>query len=211
MQGVDAPANVHPHRLRLYNKRTNHTQMMPYGSADMFKHRERYQKLLQAFDNVFAWVTKLVRVLRSSFQEAHCGYFQMADHLPDDYDVLMRLSHSLPGGYEGPVPPFLSLAINLNIRSEAHRDLMDKNICLVVPLGNFEGGELVLVEQGLVLALSSGDVVVFRSAEATHFNLDYKGERASFVLYTDQNVATWADSHNFWDGNLYFDSELSRN
>ena len=128
----------------------------------------------------------------------------MADHLPEDYEVLMNLSNSLPGGYEGPVPPFLSLVVNLNIRSEAHRDSMDKNICLVIPIGNFKGGELVLVEQGLVLELGSGDVVVFRSGEATHFNMDYEGERASFVLHTDWNMDTWQEHHNYWGGNHYF-------
>lgn len=130
----------------------------------------------------------------------------MENYLQEDYEVLMQLSDSLPGGYEGPVPPFLSLVVNLNIRSEAHRDTMDKNICLVMPIGNFVGGELVLVEQGLVLALGSGDLVVFHSSETTHFNLDYQGERASFVLHTDRNMATWAENRNGWGNSLYFSS-----
>jgi hypothetical protein len=128
----------------------------------------------------------------------------MENHLQEDYEVLMHLSNSLPGGYEGPVSPFLSLVVNLNIRSEAHKDRMDKNVCLVIPIGDFSGGELVLVEQGLVLELGSGDLVVFRSAEATHFNLDYTGERASMVLHTDKNISTWAESRNFWKGNFLY-------
>lgn len=129
----------------------------------------------------------------------------MRNHLPDEYEVLMELVDSIPGGYQPPVPPFLSLVVNLNICSEAHRDSMDKkNICMVIPIGSFEGGELVLVEQGLVLEVGNGDVVVFRSGESTHFNLDYSGQRASFVLHTDREMVSWQKDKNFWGGNYYY-------
>lgn len=128
----------------------------------------------------------------------------MRNHLPDEYEVLMELVDSIQGGYQPPVPPFLSLVVNLNIRSEAHRDSMDKNICMVIPIGSFEGGELVLVEQGLVLEVGNGDVVVFRSGESTHFNLDYSGQRASFVLHTDRGMVSWQKDKNFWRGNYYY-------
>ncbi|EGO18766.1 hypothetical protein SERLADRAFT_412020 [Serpula lacrymans var. lacrymans S7.9] len=44
---------------------------------------------------------------------------------------------------------------------------------------------LVININGFILELKSGDFAIFRSKESTHFNLDYQGERASFVLYTD--------------------------
>ena len=63
----------------------------------------------------------------------------------------MELVNALPKGYTPPASPFLSLVANLNIHSEAHRDANDKNICVVILIGDFEGGLLVLLEQGLVL------------------------------------------------------------
>lgn len=60
MKGTDAPSDVHPHNLELYQRPTNYTQMMPYGSSEMFEHNEEYHKLLEAFESVFQWVTKVV-------------------------------------------------------------------------------------------------------------------------------------------------------
>jgi hypothetical protein len=94
--------------------------------------------------------------------------------------------------------PFLSLVINLNICSEAHRDAKDKDLCLVLPIRNFMGGSLVLKEQGLVLDLVNGDFVVFRLAETTHFNLDYEGSQALFMLHTDRAMDKWEEGRNGW-------------
>lgn len=129
---------------------------------------------------------------------------QLENYLPEEYQILVKLQESLPAGYIASAPPFLSLVVNVNIRTEAHRDVKDKNICMVIPIGDFQGGELVLVEQGLVLELGNGDVVVFRSAESTHFNLDYSGKRASFVLNTDSHMDSWEKNKNGWAGNDHY-------
>ena len=63
----------------------------------------------------------------------------------------------LPGKPDLPVAPFLSLVINVNVTTLAHRDAKDKLLCLVLAVGNFTSGELVLYEQGLVLELRNGD------------------------------------------------------
>ena len=52
-----------------------------------------------------------------------------------------------------------------------------------------------------MLELRSGDVALFRSSEVTHFNLDYKGLRASLVLQTDKEFAAWIRDHNGWVDN----------
>ena len=44
-----------------------------------------------------------------------------------------------------------------------HRDKWDKSLCLVLAIGDFLDGGLVLKEQGLVLELRNGDWAVFRS------------------------------------------------
>jgi predicted 2-oxoglutarate/Fe(II)-dependent dioxygenase YbiX len=116
----------------------------------------------------------------------------------------MRVVHSLPGNSRPPVAPFVSLVVNINVHTEGHRDRKDLVLCLVIPIGEFEGGELVMYEQGLVVELRSGDFIVFCSAETTHFNLEYTGQRASFVFQTDSEFKKWLDGGNGWENNVYF-------
>lgn len=125
----------------------------------------------------------------------------METYLQDEFEMLMEVAHVLPGNCSTPVTPFISLVININVRTKAHRDSSDRHLCLVIPVGNFEGGALCLLENGLVLELRSGDVALFRSSEVTHFNLDYRGTRASLVFQTDKEFAAWVRDHNGWVDN----------
>ena len=59
------------------------------------------------------------------------------------------------------------------------------------------------MEPGLVLALRNGDAVVFPSREISHFNLHYKGCRASLVLQSDRWLNQWLQDGNGWDGNIH--------
>jgi hypothetical protein len=127
----------------------------------------------------------------------------------------------LPGNHVPAVYPFQSMVVNLNAITEAHRDKMDSQICLVLPIGDFEGGEICMMETGLVIRLKPGDFVVFRSSEITHFNLHYRGkalfypnptpflldcigQRASLVLNTDKCMKSWAEDCNGWIDNVNF-------
>lgn len=49
-----------------------------------------------------------------------------------------------------------------------------------------------------MLPLKSGDMVVFLSCALTHFNLHYRGERASLVLHTDREITKWTEGRNGW-------------
>lgn len=129
---------------------------------------------------------------------------QIKECLPKEYDVLVELAQDLPGGEVSPVTPFLSLVINLNVSTLGHCDRFDKDFCLVLPLGDFRNGALVMFEQQLVLELHSGDFTIFRSGKITHFNLRYEGKCASFVLHTDKSFDTWKDTRNGWSSNDYF-------
>jgi len=60
-----------------------------------------------------------------------------------------------------------------------------------------------MYEQGLVLDLMSGDNAVFCSAETTHFNLKYTGQRASFVLQADKEFEKWLVQRNGWKDNIH--------
>ena len=111
----------------------------------------------------------------------------------------------LPDYNVSPVQPFVGLVLNFNIASRAHRDAKDDKICLVVPVGDFVGGALCLVELGMVLPLRHGDFVIFPSCDVTHLNLHYSGRRCSIVLHTDREMTKWvADDRNGWASNVYF-------
>jgi hypothetical protein len=71
-------------------------------------------------------------------------------------------------------------------------------------IGEHEGGELCLLEPGLVLELRNGDVVIFQSGQISHFNLHYSGVRASVVLNTDAAIHQYASNGmNGWVLNKY--------
>lgn len=106
----------------------------------------------------------------------------METFLQDESEMLMEVVSVLPGNHSTPFTPFISLVININVRTKAHRDCQDHHLCLVIPIEHFQGGALCLLGNGLVLELCSGNIAIFRSSEVTHFNLDYKGARVSLVF-----------------------------
>ncbi|KAI6038319.1 hypothetical protein EDC04DRAFT_2570227 [Pisolithus marmoratus] len=186
-KGNDAPSNVHPYELRLGNSRTNTWQMLPYPSRDMAEYGQLFDRLTEAFRDVFAWIGSMLQV-----------------HLPEaEYEALAQVAESLPGNAVSAVEPFVSLVVNINVRTEAHRDQFDKNLCLALAIGDFSGSGLVLHEQGLVLELQNGDFAVFRSSETTHFNLNYVGRRATFVMQTDAEFDKWTGEQNGWGHSDY--------
>lgn len=124
--------------------------------------------------------------------------------LPEVYERLDGYARILPCHNTSLSSPFLGLVININVVTAAHRDSKDDSVCLVLAIGDFEGGELVLYEPGLVIPLRNGDFVVFPSSEITHFNLHYKGRRASVVLHTDREMVKWREDRNGWSANYSF-------
>ncbi|EPS92477.1 hypothetical protein FOMPIDRAFT_1078912, partial [Fomitopsis schrenkii] len=115
-----------------------------------------YYSLKNVLGPVFDW-------LDTKFQEI----------LPDVHDHLQGFAELLPCNNQAVSAPFLGLVINLNVATAAHRDNKDECVCLVLAIGDFVGGELVLYEPGLVIPLRHGDFVLFPSCELTHFNLHY--------------------------------------
>lgn len=109
----------------------------------------------------------------------------------------------LPGKDASPAYPFAGYVLNVNVCTRAHRDFKDMLLCVVIPIGDFVGGELCLLEPGIVLELRSGDMVIFPSHRLTHFNLHYTGQRASLVLHSDRDGAQWVKNRNGWERNRY--------
>ena len=130
---------------------------------------------------------------------------QLKAALPNEYNILSMDADVLPGNAQSIVHPFLSLVVNLNVATLAHRDRNDKTICVVLVLGDHVGGDLCLYEAGLVIPLKTGDFVAFPSARLTHFNLHFIGQHASIVLHTDREIEAWTNGHrNGWVENEHF-------
>lgn len=130
-------------------------------------------------------------------------YFQVKALLPDCYENLSYLVEALPNGDTSPVHPFSGFVLNVNVSTRIHRDWGDEDVCLVLVLSDCSGGELCLKEPGVVLKLNTGDIIIFKSAEISHFNLHYAGKRASLVFHTDRAAKSWAKDRNGWQHNMY--------
>ncbi|KAG1844670.1 hypothetical protein DFJ58DRAFT_731180 [Suillus subalutaceus] len=181
LSGNTAPADMHPHDLVATSGRTNLTQTLPYMSCETFKYEQLYLNIQNNLREVFEWIEQTV-----------------AHYLPDDYIVLAELVDILPNTGGSPVKPFLSLVVNINVCTKGHQDGKDFHLCLVLPIGSFVGGGLVMREQGVVVEMHND--------ETTHFNLDYLGERASLVLHSDGEFQKWKDNRNGWKDHGCFNS-----
>ncbi|KAF8576507.1 hypothetical protein K439DRAFT_1273189, partial [Ramaria rubella] len=56
-------------------------------------------------------------------------------HLPDIWTELEGCADVIPNSMALPGYPFVSLVINLQAITNAHKDTMDNGFCLVVPIG----------------------------------------------------------------------------
>jgi hypothetical protein len=72
-------------------------------------------------------------------------------------------------------------------------------LCVAVPYGTWDEGQLVLFELGIGLDLRPLDIVIFYSAYTTHFNMRYTGKRGSVVLNTDRTIQEWTKNKNGWE------------
>jgi hypothetical protein len=123
-------------------------------------------------------------------------------HLPSSFNQLRIFCEILPLSHRPATYPFPGYVLNIQVCTEAHVDVNDTEVCIVVPFGQYEGGELVLHEAGLVLELKEGDILVFPSHRLTHFNLHFTGIRGSVVMHSDKEVKSWNANRNGWDNHI---------
>jgi hypothetical protein len=129
---------------------------------------------------------------------------QMAKVLPEHTKILQQWMDILPSNEFSPVFPFSKLIVNVNVAMHTHCDWGDLSLCLVLEISDCEEGELCMMEPGLVLHLRSGGTVAFPFYKVMHFNLNFKGKRASLVFHSDKAGLAWCKDGNGWKGNRYF-------
>ncbi|KAJ8584995.1 hypothetical protein M405DRAFT_746022, partial [Rhizopogon salebrosus TDB-379] len=122
-KGYEAPIDLHPLMMEREDaSHTNHSQTIPYLSQDAGKHKAVYDNVKTVLADLFEWLRQWLE-----------------SNLPEEYELLMSTAATLPGNCTSPVLPFLGLVINLNVNTKGHRDPWDKDFCLVMPIGDFQG------------------------------------------------------------------------
>src|ERR1700712_601067 len=62
---------------------------------------------------------------------------QMENYLQEEFEMLMEVVSVLPGNAVPPVIPFISLVVNINVITKAHRDSHDRHLCMVIPVWSY--------------------------------------------------------------------------
>ncbi|TFK60397.1 hypothetical protein BDN72DRAFT_779467 [Pluteus cervinus] len=182
-KGRLAPADVHPFQLqKAGTNKTNYHQRIPYQSKDMTNDLEECQIL----EGILSPITQFLDE-------------QLSQLLPQEHSKLASLGETLPGAATPPAYPFTNFVVNICASTSAHKDSNDEGLCVVIPFGDYTGGELCLYEPGLTFPIQPGDILMFPSSKFTHFNLHFNGFRGSFVLHTDKKLGEWKVQRNHWN------------
>jgi hypothetical protein len=107
-------------------------------------------------------------------------------------------SFELPAGMEPMAGQWMGMAINTGtledpVKCEEHRDVKvaKYGISCLCPLGDFQGGEVILWELKTAVTLRPGDLLFLRDNLITHSNREVKGVRHSIVAFTRQDMFDW--------------------
>jgi len=150
----------------------------------VLKSKNRYDFYLFLADELFPNIISLESIIKNIIRI----------NFPELYN---NFNIDLPG-VKTNLSFFKSFAINISIpgnndklneqkqgATDPHKDNNDcKNaFCMIVVFGEFEGGDLVLSEIGIVIEIKCGYIVLIRSALLEHFNLHVLNNRFSVVYY----------------------------
>ncbi|KAJ7276958.1 hypothetical protein C8J57DRAFT_1061393 [Mycena rebaudengoi] len=177
--GSMAPKDAHPDYVaREKVTRVNHGQRLPHPSEEMVREPVAYDLLKRNLSDIVAFIAENV-----SLNQVYLSY-------------LIVVPHQIAC----PFAPYGGVVVNMGGCLDAHADELDaENNCVVIPFTkNCVGGGLVLHEAGMVMDLHAGDMILFLSAWLTHYNLHFRGIRASLVFHTDN--ALDGDGVNGWTG-----------
>ncbi|KAJ7823638.1 hypothetical protein B0H14DRAFT_3730063 [Mycena olivaceomarginata] len=182
-KGHDAPKDAeHLNNVqRDHGGRVNFEQRIPHESKDIKEHPQEFAILADAYTDIFDYI----RVV-------------MQRRFRNEFDELSIYCDALPMKAACPSYPFGGFVLNLRVSTSAHRDHGDKKLCVVIPFGQFQGGQLCLYEIGLKFDLRLGDVLIFPSCDLTHFNMHFSGKRGTLVLHSDRQGDGWVSDRRGW-------------
>ncbi|KAJ6588086.1 hypothetical protein B0H19DRAFT_923866, partial [Mycena capillaripes] len=126
-------------------------------------------------------------------------FFKLKKTMPGEHARISVYATKLPLNQRSSAHPFGGFVLNVAVSTDGHRDEGDKIFCVVIPFGEWVGGELGLYEPGLLFRLRPWDAIIFSSCDVTHFNLDFEGIRCSLVLHSDKYGDRWVQNKNDWE------------
>lgn len=80
------------------------------------------------------------------------------------------------------------IIVNLVRCSTCHLDPKDDEWCILIILGHFVGGDIVLPAFGMAFEMPGGTIFILRSKYLEHFNTPWMGIRHSVVLTCRSDV-----------------------
>ncbi|PBK65051.1 hypothetical protein ARMSODRAFT_892364 [Armillaria solidipes] len=179
--GKGAPSDIHPHKLHCQGKKGNPNQRLPHYGKQVNEDPDRFELIRNVLKPLIGFIRDRLKHI-----------------LPKEYKLLEDFADNLTMNEDSAAHPLSGFVLNFKACTSAHRDTGDLLICVVIPFGDFEGGELCLFELGLVSKLRAWDAFVFSSVDITHFNLHYSGVRGSLVLHTDREAVGYTKDYNGW-------------
>jgi hypothetical protein len=113
-----------------------------------------------------------------------------AKYLPEFYAKQLAVVEKAPWRLLRTV--FTTLYVAKNFQTAYHRDGNLKGaMTAITPLGNFSGGDLVLLRWRIRIPYKPGDFLLF-DAEELHGNLPFEGERLSVAFYCSRHIADFS-------------------
>lgn len=172
-------------------------QFLPHYGHQVNEDLDKFELLHNTLKPLMGVVREKVSIFGAVYT-SDTDLLKLKRVLPKEYKLLDGFADSLMMNEDSTAHPLRGFVLNFRACTFAHRDTGDYLICIMIPSGEFEGGELCLFEPGMVLRLSSWDMFIFRSVDITHFNLHFSSIRASLVLHTDREAADYVKDYNGW-------------
>lgn len=117
---------------------------------------------------------------------------QLAEQYPSDLEGHRRANDSIAGITPARFDPFCGVVINRGIEVGVHADPdFEQLLGVLVAMGRFRGGGLILPQIKLVVELERGDLSMFYAAHLLHLNEKVVGDRDSVAFSSDVAYDPW--------------------
>ncbi|KAJ7509286.1 hypothetical protein B0H11DRAFT_1901415 [Mycena galericulata] len=213
--GDGAPLDVHPNQIHR-GRKVNHHQRIPYTSVDSIKKAMEFEAISDIFSEPFEFQRvngrSRVRVNPAGFR---VGSARVRVRVPILVDPKPFGQLDMVTGYQrcfaaqcsatSPCYPFAGFMINFRVVTDAHKDGLDSQWCLIIFVKRGKGGHTCLWELDLRVNGKTGNMLNFMSRWVTHFNSHFEGKRCSLVLHTDREGKSWVENGGGWAGHLAMD------
>lgn len=136
------------------------------------------------------------------------GYSKFTDQHPELWHALIDLANQLDPDHK-----FSSVTINHNVLCKPHRDARNEGITMIVGLGNYTGGRLVVDRQKIDIQYKP---YYFNGYTQEHYTEEFHGDRWTLMFYSCRK--TWNIVHRLEDipivrevfhGNQYLSRDFS--